>query len=184
MGLWLRGGAAFSSTLAPPWRHPAAASSTWLFPSAPAGWSTASTGRYSKSLLIVRTEDRCERHDPQVVVSLCVLSFTPEQMYTVVANVDEYQHFVPWCKKSRMMTGPNGAMRAQLEIGFPPITEQYTSELTFEPNHQIRVSSSPATSMKSTAPLPVQSLCSEIVSLKETLGACPFLSSSSDIDSV
>ncbi|XP_037544682.1 LOW QUALITY PROTEIN: coenzyme Q-binding protein COQ10 homolog, mitochondrial [Nematolebias whitei] len=76
-----------------------------------------------------RRMEYCERR---------TLHFAPEQIYTVVANVDEYQHFVPWCKKSRMMTGPNGAMRAELEIGFPPITEQYTSELTFVPNHQIR----------------------------------------------
>ncbi|XP_017284943.1 coenzyme Q-binding protein COQ10 homolog, mitochondrial [Kryptolebias marmoratus] len=66
------------------------------------------------------------------------LQFTPEQVYNVVANVDQYQHFVPWCKKSRMMKGPNCATRAELEIGFPPITERYTSELTFVPNHQIR----------------------------------------------
>ncbi|XP_013877443.1 coenzyme Q-binding protein COQ10 homolog, mitochondrial [Austrofundulus limnaeus] len=66
------------------------------------------------------------------------LEFTPEQIYSVVANVDQYQHFVPWCKKSRMTKGPNGDTRAELEIGFPPITERYTSELTFVPNHQIR----------------------------------------------
>ncbi|KAM4716533.1 coenzyme Q-binding protein COQ10 homolog, mitochondrial [Anableps anableps] len=67
-----------------------------------------------------------------------VLEYTPEEMYKVVANVEEYKYFVPWCKKSRMMKGPNGSTRAELEIGFPPITERYTSELTFVPNHQVR----------------------------------------------
>ncbi|XP_029914775.1 coenzyme Q-binding protein COQ10 homolog, mitochondrial [Myripristis murdjan] len=66
------------------------------------------------------------------------LGYTPEQMFSVVANVDQYQHFVPWCKKSRIMKGRNGDVRAELEIGFPPIVERYTSEVTVVPNHQVR----------------------------------------------
>ncbi|XP_070779631.1 coenzyme Q-binding protein COQ10 homolog, mitochondrial [Enoplosus armatus] len=66
------------------------------------------------------------------------LGYTPEQMYSVVASVDQYQHFVPWCKKSRVMKGRNGDVRAELEIGFPPIVERYTSEVTVVPNHQVR----------------------------------------------
>ncbi|XP_029293834.1 coenzyme Q-binding protein COQ10 homolog, mitochondrial [Cottoperca gobio] len=66
------------------------------------------------------------------------LRFTPEQMYNVVASVDQYKHFVPWCKKSRVTKGRNGDVRADLEIGFPPIVERYTSEVTVIPNHQVR----------------------------------------------
>ncbi|XP_029480314.2 coenzyme Q-binding protein COQ10 homolog, mitochondrial [Oncorhynchus nerka] len=66
------------------------------------------------------------------------LGYTPEQMYSVVASVDQYQHFVPWCKKSRVVKGKNGDVRAYLEIGFPPIVERYTSEVTVVPNHQVR----------------------------------------------
>lgn len=66
------------------------------------------------------------------------LGYTPEQMYNVVANVDQYQQFVPWCKKSRVMRSQNGDVRAELEIGFPPIVERYTSEVTMVPNHQVR----------------------------------------------
>ncbi len=70
----------------------------------------------------------------------CVLRYTTEQMYNVVASVDQYQHFVPWCKKSRVIKGRNGDVRAELEIGFPPIVERYTSDVTFVPNHKVRVS--------------------------------------------
>ncbi|XP_029997908.1 coenzyme Q-binding protein COQ10 homolog, mitochondrial [Sphaeramia orbicularis] len=66
------------------------------------------------------------------------IGYTPEQMYNVVANVDQYQQFVPWCKKSRVMKSQNGDIRAELEIGFPPIVERYTSEVTMVPNHQVR----------------------------------------------
>ncbi|XP_026218159.1 coenzyme Q-binding protein COQ10 homolog, mitochondrial [Anabas testudineus] len=66
------------------------------------------------------------------------LEYSPEQMYNVVANVDQYQYFVPWCKKSRVMKGGNGHIWAELEIGFPPIVERYTSEVTVVPNHKVR----------------------------------------------
>ncbi|CAJ1076169.1 coenzyme Q-binding protein COQ10 homolog%2C mitochondrial [Xyrichtys novacula] len=66
------------------------------------------------------------------------LGFTPEQMYDVVANVEQYQHFVPWCKKSRVTKGPSGNDQAELEIGFPPVLERYSSEVTCIPNHQVR----------------------------------------------
>lgn len=66
------------------------------------------------------------------------LGFTPEQMYNVVASVDQYRHFVPWCKKSRVIKGRNGDVQAELEIGFPPIVERYTSEVTLVPNHRVR----------------------------------------------
>ncbi|CAG5898020.1 unnamed protein product [Menidia menidia] len=67
-----------------------------------------------------------------------ILQYTPEQMFNVVANVDKYRYFVPWCKKSRMIKGPGDSIQAELEIGFPPITERYTSELTLVPNHQVK----------------------------------------------
>ncbi|XP_072224173.1 coenzyme Q-binding protein COQ10 homolog, mitochondrial [Leuresthes tenuis] len=67
-----------------------------------------------------------------------ILEFTPEQIYNVVANVDKYQYFVPWCKRSRMMKRSGGDIRAELEIGFPPITERYSSEVTLIPNHQVK----------------------------------------------
>ncbi|XP_076000307.1 coenzyme Q-binding protein COQ10 homolog, mitochondrial [Genypterus blacodes] len=66
------------------------------------------------------------------------LKFTPEQVYSVVASVDQYQHFVPWCKRSRMMKGKDGVVLAELQIGFAPLVERYVSKVTVIPNHQVR----------------------------------------------
>ncbi|KAG7492291.1 hypothetical protein MATL_G00013030 [Megalops atlanticus] len=65
------------------------------------------------------------------------LRYSPEQMYNLVVSVDKYHQFVPWCKKSKVMQGQSGDMKAQLEIGFPPIVERYTSDVTVVPNHQV-----------------------------------------------
>lgn len=77
---------------------------------------------------------------PPVDAGVCAPHrFTPEQLYSVVADVDRYQQFLPWCTKSRVLQGRSGDFQAELEIGFPPLVERYTSEVTVVPNHKVRV---------------------------------------------
>uniref|UniRef100_A0A915JN48 Coenzyme Q-binding protein COQ10 START domain-containing protein n=1 Tax=Romanomermis culicivorax TaxID=13658 RepID=A0A915JN48_ROMCU len=56
-----------------------------------------------------------------------------EQMYNIVADVDKYSEFVPWCKKSRVINKQGEASaQADLTVGFPPIVESYRSNLTLK----------------------------------------------------
>ncbi|KAM9457424.1 coenzyme Q-binding protein COQ10 homolog, mitochondrial isoform 2-T2 [Clarias gariepinus] len=66
------------------------------------------------------------------------IEYSVEQIYSIVANVDKYQQFVPWCKRSKVIRQKNGDVQAQLEIGFPPVIERYVSEVTVIPNYQVR----------------------------------------------
>lgn len=53
-------------------------------------------------------------------------------MYTVVADVENYKSFVPYCKKSDMYARKENSAKADLIVGFPPLCEKYTSNLTLE----------------------------------------------------
>lgn len=51
-------------------------------------------------------------------------------MFAVVSDVKNYKHFVPFCKKSTVLLDKPDFQKAELEIGFPPFSEKYTSEVT------------------------------------------------------
>ena len=66
--------------------------------------------------------------------------YTPEQVYAVVANVDNYCHFVPWCRASKILTQTEENGKAELVVGFPPVLERYTSRLTMKRPQLVKVS--------------------------------------------
>ena len=55
-----------------------------------------------------------------------------EQMFAVVSDVEHYYRFVPFCKKSDVYSRKPGFLRADLIIGFPPLHESYTSNVTLQ----------------------------------------------------
>uniref|UniRef100_A0A493TJB1 Coenzyme A synthase n=1 Tax=Anas platyrhynchos platyrhynchos TaxID=8840 RepID=A0A493TJB1_ANAPP len=67
--------------------------------------------------------------------------YSAQQMYELVANVGDYRLFVPWCRRSAVLSRRGHVLRAELEVGFPPLHERYLSEVSLGPR-QIRAVSS------------------------------------------
>ncbi|XP_076921568.1 uncharacterized protein LOC143583023 [Bidens hawaiensis] len=72
-----------------------------------------------------------------------ILGYSPEQMYAVVAAVDMYQDFLPWCKRSDIIKRhPDGSFDAELEIGFKFLVESYVSHVKLVKHKSIKITSS------------------------------------------
>ncbi|RRT53017.1 hypothetical protein GW17_00053310 [Ensete ventricosum] len=68
------------------------------------------------------------------------LLYSPEQLFDVVAAVDMYEEFLPWCQRSRIIKrNSNGSFDAELEIGFKFLVESYVSHVETEKPKYIKV---------------------------------------------
>lgn len=59
-----------------------------------------------------------------------IVRYSREQLFDVVAAVDLYNGFVPWCQRSEILKHhPDGSFDAELEIGFKFLVESYVSHV-------------------------------------------------------
>lgn len=58
--------------------------------------------------------------------------YTPEQIFDLVADVERYPEFLPWCRAGRVLERGEGWMLAELVISFAHLTERYTSRVTLQ----------------------------------------------------
>src|SRR5215471_7011444 len=68
-----------------------------------------------------------------------VLPYTPEQLFALVADVERYPEFLPWCVGARLRERRQGLIVADLIIGFRMFRERFTSRVSLDPPHRIDV---------------------------------------------
>jgi coenzyme Q-binding protein COQ10 len=68
-----------------------------------------------------------------------VLPHTAEQVFGVVADVEKYDEFLPWCTGVRVFRREGNMFMADLMIGYKVIREKFTSKVELFPHERIRV---------------------------------------------
>ena len=69
-----------------------------------------------------------------------LLPYTPAQMFDLVADVERYPEFLPWCVACRIASRQSATQfTADLAVGFKMIREQFTSQVTLAPSSRIEV---------------------------------------------
>ena len=69
-----------------------------------------------------------------------LLRYAPEQLYDLVADVERYPEFLPWCLGARVRQRTANAITADLLIGFRMVRERFTSRVVLDRPHRIDVS--------------------------------------------
>jgi len=60
------------------------------------------------------------------------LPYSAEQMFDLVAGIESYPDFLPWCKEARILSKTRDKLTADLVIGYKLFQEKFTSEVTLE----------------------------------------------------
>ncbi|KAI8089137.1 uncharacterized protein BX664DRAFT_332277 [Halteromyces radiatus] len=80
-------------------------------------------------------------------------NFSQQQVYDVVANVDNYYQFIPFCNHSRVYSSKSHQqdqiiMQAELGVGFKLFEEKYMSTVTCQQPHMVKAVSADASLFK------------------------------------
>lgn len=67
------------------------------------------------------------------------LPYTQEQLFELVADIESYPEFLPWCVASRIRERDGEVIHADLVIGFKMIRERFTSRVTLDRPNRIDV---------------------------------------------
>lgn len=62
-----------------------------------------------------------------------LVPYSPEQMFALVADVERYPEFLPWCVATRIRAREERAFTADLIAAFAAFREQYTSRVNLDP---------------------------------------------------
>jgi coenzyme Q-binding protein COQ10 len=68
-----------------------------------------------------------------------LLPYTQEQLFNLVADIERYPEFLPWCLAARIRKREARTIHADLMIGFRMVRERFTSKVELTPPHRIDV---------------------------------------------
>ena len=67
------------------------------------------------------------------------LPYTPEQMFDLVADIEKYPQFLPWCLACRVKKREDNVVWGDLMVGFKVFRETFTSKVTLERPRRVDV---------------------------------------------
>jgi ribosome-associated toxin RatA of RatAB toxin-antitoxin module len=68
------------------------------------------------------------------------MPYPAEAMYQLVADVETYPEFLPWCRSARIEGGSGGEVNARIEIARGPVRKSFTTRNRFRYGETIRIS--------------------------------------------
>jgi len=69
-----------------------------------------------------------------------VIGYSPKKLYDLVADIERYPEFLPWCRNARIRKRDGNIVVADLVIGFKMFRERFTSRVELQPErHRIDV---------------------------------------------
>jgi coenzyme Q-binding protein COQ10 len=68
-----------------------------------------------------------------------IVPYRPDQLFDLVADVEKYPRFLPWCVAARIRSRTEQDLVADLTVGFGPFRESFTSHVKLERPQRVKV---------------------------------------------
>lgn len=68
-----------------------------------------------------------------------IVSYTPEQMFDLVNDIESYPQFVPWCVSSEIINRSEDEIRATLSFARSGIQKSFTTMNRLQPHRMIEI---------------------------------------------
>jgi len=65
--------------------------------------------------------------------------FSAQQMYDLVAGVEHYGEFLPWCSASTLLSRSETSQTAEITVSKGPLRQSFTTRNTLEPSHRLGI---------------------------------------------
>jgi ribosome-associated toxin RatA of RatAB toxin-antitoxin module len=65
------------------------------------------------------------------------VKFSPKEMFDLVANVEGYASFLPWCDHSTVLENHHNGVRAEIGLSFAGIKQSFVTENIYTPFQRI-----------------------------------------------
>jgi ribosome-associated toxin RatA of RatAB toxin-antitoxin module len=63
--------------------------------------------------------------------------YSPQEMYALVTDVEQYPKFLPWCDQARVLIADATGMTAEIGISFSGIRQTFTTRNVHVPGRQV-----------------------------------------------
>jgi ribosome-associated toxin RatA of RatAB toxin-antitoxin module len=65
--------------------------------------------------------------------------YSPQEMYALVTDVEQYPKFLPWCDHAQVLTADAHGVTAEVGIAFSGIHQKFTTRNDHTPGQQVRM---------------------------------------------
>jgi ribosome-associated toxin RatA of RatAB toxin-antitoxin module len=73
----------------------------------------------------------------KTVTKSVLIWYSPQEMYVLVTEVDQYPNFLPWCDHARVLSSDDTGMVAEVGISFSGIRQTFTTRNEHVPGRQV-----------------------------------------------
>ncbi len=73
------------------------------------------------------------------IIRSAVVPYSPEEMYSLVNDVESYPRFLPWCRSARVLERGDGWLKARIDMARGALHHAFTTRNTLDHGRRIRV---------------------------------------------